>query len=365
MGKYSLVSADSHVVEPEDAWLNYIAPAFKERVPRLQRDENGQDWFYCDGVRLLSPANMSRAGKPLVGWGKTRDDVYPGAYNPHARLKEMAVDGVDAEVVYPTVSMRIYSVPDVELRRACFAAYNSWAADFSAQVPDRLKAIGMIDMGDVESAIAETQRIRKLGLAGVMIALSAGEGLNSAYANDSLDPLWATIQDLELPASLHIVAGPRPIPVLTHLNETFLSWEVQETLAVMVYGGLFHRFPRLKVVSAENDGGWVIPLLDRMDYLFTKESRRMVHNYFIKDKGMLPSEYCRRNLALTFIFDKGAVEARKWIGAENIMWSSDYPHDASTWPRSRQLLDRLFQDVSAADREKMTVSNAVRLYRFS
>ena len=365
MGKYSLVSADSHVVEPEDTWRKYIAPAFKERAPRLRRDENGQDWFYCEGVRLLSPANMSRAGKPTTGWGKTKDDVYPGAYDPRARLAEMAVDGVDAEVVYPSVAMRIYSVPDIELRRACFAAYYSWAADFCAQVPDRLKAIGVVDIADVDSAIAETKRIRKLGLAGVMVALSAGEGLASAYATQSLDPLWATIQDLDLPASLHIVAGPRPIPVLTHINETFLSREVEETLAIMVYGGLFYRFPRLKVVSAENDGGWIMHLIDRMDYLFTKESRRLVHDYPIKDQATLPSDYFRRNVALTFIFDKGAVEARKWLGADNIMWSSDYPHDASTWPHSRDVLDRLFQGVSPGDRKKMVASNAERLYGFA
>ena len=90
--------------------------------------------------------------------------------------------------------------------------------------------------------------------------------------------------------------------------------------------------------------------------------RNKRRNYPINGKGMLPSEYMRRNAALTFIRDRTAVEARHWIGVENLMWSSDYPHNDSTWPNSQAAIERNFEGVSEQDREMILGGNMIRLY---
>ena len=130
MGKFRVVSADSHVVEPADLWLENIDPAFRDRAPRVVRDDKGEDVFFCEGVRLLSPAGMSLAGRSGDEVGRTLDSVYPGAYDPHARVEDMARDGIDAEVLYPSITMRIYALDDAQLVDACFRAYNTWIAGF-------------------------------------------------------------------------------------------------------------------------------------------------------------------------------------------------------------------------------------------
>ncbi len=362
MGKFSLVSADSHVCEPADLWLKYIDPKFRERAPRIRRDDLGEDSFFCDGVRLLGPARFSRAGKPGKGWGKTLADVYPGGYDPRARLKEIAVDGVEAEVLYPSVAMRLYELPDPEMRRACFAAYNSWIADFCRACPETFKALGMIDLDDVDLAVAEAKRVRALGLPGVMITVEGDDP--SLYATDSHGPFWAAVQEMGMPVSLHVITGMKPMPVFNHVNEIFISGEAERSLVTMIFSGLFFRFPRLKVVSAENEAGWAIYLLERMDWLFQRENRRVNQDYPIKDLGVLPSEYFRRNIAMTFIWDKSAPEARRWVGVDNLMWSNDYPHDASSWPHSRAVLDDMFRGVPKDEVRKIVAGNAERLYGF-
>jgi predicted TIM-barrel fold metal-dependent hydrolase len=359
MGRFNLVSSDSHVVEPPDLWTERVAPAFRARAPHVQRDENGEDAFFCDGQRLLAPAAMSQAGKADPDRDRSVNAVYRGAFDPKARLADMARDGVDAEVVYPSIAMRIFAVPDPSLQQACFEAYNSWAAEFCKGVPGRFQGVAVIALEDIEQAVAEARRARDLGLAGLMISI-AGDDPN-LYGDASYDRFWAVAEELGMPVSLHIITNQKPI-TFNVISDTLAMVDVMQALTNMVFGGVFDRFPKLKVVSAENDGGWVGYFMERMDRVFTEPRRNKRRNYPINGKGMLPSEYMRRNVALTFIRDRTAVEARHWIGVENLMWSSDYPHNDSTWPNSQATLDYVFAGVPDTDRSLIAAGNAERLY---
>ena len=81
-------------------------------------------------------------------------------------------------------------------------------------------------------------------------------------------------------------------------------------------------------------------------------------------KVLKPSEYFHRNVSASFIVDREGVFNRDFIGVENLMWSSDYPHTDSTWPHSRESIEHDFAGVSEADRIKMTCTNAAKLYGF-
>jgi predicted TIM-barrel fold metal-dependent hydrolase len=293
---------------------------------------------------------------------RTMAGVYPGAYDPQARLEDMARDHVDAEVLYPSVAMRIFALEDRALVRACFRAYNDWIARFCKANPAIFKGIGMIDLDDIESAVGETHRAKRLGLAGLMITIASNDP--TLYGTTAYDPFWAAAEALAMPVSVHIVTDKKPIK-FDRTSETLSAVEAMRTLANMVFGGLFLRFPKLRVVSAENDAGWAGYFVEKMDYLFQDQVRTMIRDYPIKGKGMLPSEYMRRNVALTFIYDRSGVEARHWFGVENLMWSSDYPHNASTWPKSQEVLDYLFKGVPRAERQLMVAGNAARTYSFA
>ncbi len=362
MDKYRVISADSHIIEPPDLWVRYIEPSYRDRAPHLERLPEG-DVFKCEGVELPPIPISSSAGNRRVAVtakGRWEEVVRKGAYDPHERMKDMALDGMDAEVVYPTLALRMFEIADPALQRAIFAAYNSWIADFCGAYPDRLKGIAMISLTGVESAMAEMRRVRKLGLAGAMVSIVP---LGATYSGPAYDPFWATAQELQLPVSVHINTNVHPLRNATMAEKSILASHAQWCIADLIFNGVFARFPEIKVVSAENDAGWAPYLMQRMDNLF--EIHRHTYNFEIRDQGLRPSEFFRRNVYLTFMEDRPAIIARDTIGGEHLMWSNDYPHKESTFPHSQQVLQRMFEGVPEMDKQRITCLNAARLYGFT
>jgi predicted TIM-barrel fold metal-dependent hydrolase len=163
---------------------------------------------------------------------------------------------VAGEILYPTVGMVLCNHRDFDYKQACFDAYNLWIAEYASRHPERLFGIGQTAVCSVESAIADLERIRALGLRGVMMP---GEPQHEDYDHPMYDPLWQAAIDLGLPLSFHILTmreqgetrGPR-------LN-SFLSIirGCQDILGLFVLGGVFERHPRLRIVCVEADAGWV------------------------------------------------------------------------------------------------------------
>jgi predicted TIM-barrel fold metal-dependent hydrolase len=133
--------------------------------------------------------------------------------------------------------------------------------------------------------------------------------------------------------------------------------EVKRSLTVFIFSGVLERFPGLKLVSAENNVGWLPFAIQRWDQ--AQESARYMHAAPIKLK---PSEYFQRQISATFIDDPVGVKHRHAVGVENIMWSSDYPHTASTWPHSQEVIARDFLGVPEEEKWKIVRENVTRLY---
>ncbi len=362
MGKYTCISADSHVIEPGDLWLKYIDPKYRDRAPRLVRGET-HDSYVCGDMELLPIGSVAAAGVPgekIQRHGRFETHVPRGGWDPHARLADMARDGVEAEVLYPTMAMRLFALKEPDLQLACFQAYNRWVADYCKAYPDRLKAVGVIPIDDIEIAVAELERCRQLGLAGGSIAIY--QSPERHYGDRSFDPLWAAAESMDLPISLHILTERNP-KLKRDISDGIVesSW-VQRSLGLMVFNGVLERFPRLKLVSAENDIGWAPYFLERIDYIFDR--RRNIYPMNLSRRE-LPSAMVKRSLYLTFMRDRIGVLNRRHIGLEHILWSSDYPHNDSTWPNSQKVIDYLMEGVPAAERRKIVCDNAVALYGFA
>jgi predicted TIM-barrel fold metal-dependent hydrolase len=210
---------------------------------------------------------------------------------------------------------------------------------------------------DVDLAARELRRCANLGLKGGIIVSSPPEG--SGYEQRQYDPLWAAAQDLHMPISLHAFTGhgiedDSRYPRLRH---SCLHHAAQRSLTQLIYYGVFDRFPGLKIVLAEFDIGWVPHFLWLAD-----DKYRMRHEDPTITPKQKPSDYFRTNVFASFIDDPVGLHYTEHIGADNYMWSNDYPHWESSWPRSQEYIARNFQGVSATIRRKITWDNVQRLY---
>jgi predicted TIM-barrel fold metal-dependent hydrolase len=297
----------------------------------------------------------------------TYRDARRGGWDPAERLKDMDLDGVEAEVIYTTLGFRQFWFKDAALQRACFRAYNDWLAEYCAYAPKRLAGLALISLYEIDEAVQELQRCRKLGLKGAMIWASPPE--DRPYSSPMYDPFWAAAQDLHMPLSLHAITGMGPESQATRamgreiqLMDRYIravtgADEVKRSLTVFIFSGVLERFPGLKLVSAENNVGWLPCVIQRWDQ--AQESARYMHPAPLQLK---PSEYFQRQIYATFIDDPVGVMHRHAIGVENIMWSSDYPHTASTWPHSQEVIARDFKDVPAEEKWEIVRENVTKLY---
>ena len=372
MSNFRIISSDSHVMEPPDLWTSRMDSKYKGREPYVVRMEDGAEWWFCDGVKGQFVAAGSQAGvrfenpESLTSSGVS-EDVILGGYIPKEHVKDLDIDGVDVSIVYPSVGLQLYAtVRDSELLSATFRAYNDWLAEFCAPFPDRLKGIAMINVDDVQDGISEMERGAKMGLAGAMIALIPLEG--QPYDSPIYEPLWAAAQDMEMPLSLHISTN-RPGPGqqwenVDTLKSSFICnvdhW-VRISLADIIYGGVFERYPKLMIGSVEQELSWAPHFLDRLDYNYTQ---RAVGDTAYRFKGQaLPSEFFHSNVFLGFQEDALGIRDRDIIGVDNIMWGSDYPHIESTFPRSRQIIEEILSDCTEDEKARIVGGNAARVYR--
>ncbi len=279
----------------------------------------------------------------------------------------MDLDGVEAEVIYTTLGFRQFWFRDAALQQACFRAYNDWLAEYCAYAPKRLAGLALISLYDIEAAVLELNRCRQMGLKGAMIWASPPE--EQPYSDLMYEPFWAAAQDLHMPLSLHAITGMGPesqsrrvmgrdIQRLDrYLRAVTSADEVKRSLTVFIFSGVLERFPGLQLVSAENNVGWLPYVVQAWDRSY--ETARYLDASPLK---LRPSEYFHRQVYATYIDDPVGVADRHQIGIDTIMWSSDYPHTASTWPHSQDIVARDFKDVPAPEKWKIVRENVTKLY---
>jgi predicted TIM-barrel fold metal-dependent hydrolase len=378
MSSYNVISADSHIVEPPDLYESRIEPKFRSRAPRIERHRTrtGQEYdaWYLDGVRVGTIGSVIQAGRRFEDPGSIDflgvwEDVRKAAYEPHAMLEELEADGVWGACLQPSQGLFWYRLPDSELLSALCRAYNVWITDFCRAAPGRFKGIGMLNVDDVDDACQELERCAELGLAGAFIPVYPLA--ERPYRHASYDRLWWTAQDLEMPLLLHVATMRGGIPgseftidinQLTAAGLANSDYWMRYSLTAMIFAGVFDRYPRLKVGSVEHETAWVPHWLRQMD--FTYRERPALGRAWKSRHAMLPSEYWQRNMFVEFMEDDCGIRLRDVIGVDNMLWGNDFPHAESTWPKSREFLDRIFAGAPDEDRRKITADNAARIFRF-
>jgi predicted TIM-barrel fold metal-dependent hydrolase len=357
-----LYSCDDHLdlwTLPPDVWERHLPQALRERGPRVIRQESG-DWWVADGA-MIGPSGPKMLGDySAIARAGIADDGFR-ASNPALRLADMDLDGIYASVIYGP-SLFGLPIADGALKAACLVAYNDWAHEFNAHAPDRLAVLPVLPAHAVDAAVAELERVARLGHRGAILSIFETA---TRVADPAWEPLWQAAAALGMPLSFHIGGGT------TMLRPAYLSWEMaafatvapmqlDEGLAAMTFSGALERNPGLRLVLAESGIGWVPYMVARMD-MEAKKHGPKARDYRLRS---LPSELFRRQVYATFEEEPLGPKLIPLLGADNFMWASDYPHPDSTFPHSRAAIAEAFAGLPDEMRRKVTGENCARLYRF-
>jgi predicted TIM-barrel fold metal-dependent hydrolase len=371
MAHAPILSSDSHVFEPPDLWTTRIDAAFRERAPRMQRID-GVDQLVVEeqqviaGIGLISNAGARFEAPETISSQGRFEDVHQGGYDPEQHLKDMQLDGVAGEVLYPSQGLFYFKVADTQLMSAIFRAYNDWLAEFCRTDPERLKGIAMINLDDVQDGIKELERTAKMGFAGAMITEYPLE--DRRYDQPEYEPFWAAAQALDMPLSLHTATRRqgkiRGVGEQTLRDASSRATKVfypATSMCDMIFSGVFERYPKLKLAIVEFELAWVPHLLSSMDYTYRERHEEALYRF---KNGWRPSDFFHRNVFLSFQEDEVGIRLRDVIGVDNMMWGSDYPHSESTFPQSQKILAQILAGVPDADYAKIVGGNTACLYHF-
>ncbi|MBM3925155.1 MAG: hypothetical protein FJ320_04090 [SAR202 cluster bacterium] len=390
--QYNVVSGDSHLDLtwlPGNLFKDNAPSHLKEKVPHVVETEKGARWV-AEGKELGVYGGLGFGfSAPRKNMRYRVDRMYDAGYyegGPHPinqdlRLKDMATDGVDAEILYgmTTAGMRI---KDQETLTATFRIYNEWVNDFCRSRPGRWYALACIPIHDPQAAADELRRASKLGwLRGADLYVTGT--IQPIYLRDGFwDPLWKAAAECHMPISFHIGAGGIQVPlppgaadrtkVFTGDNpsQNDLAFRGSalplgqlsgsEWLTSIIMSGACDRYPDFRFVLGECGAGWIPFIIHRMDLKFRDQ---YLDRDFSPALELKPSEYWYRQGATTFQEDPCVDTMSKEIGEDNLMWGSDYPHPDGVWPDSKEIIKETMGRLKPKVLKKVICENAVRHYR--
>jgi predicted TIM-barrel fold metal-dependent hydrolase len=364
-----LISADSHVVEPPDLWLQRLDRRFRHQAPQIEVRDDG-DYFVVPNTGM-PPKPMGvegamiddkTAGTVNSPKGYRFEHQRAGAYEPGARLLDQDAEGIEAEVIYPGWLI-VHGIPDFELKAACVTAYNEWLfEDFCSHDPSRLLGAAVLPVGDgpIDRAIHEAQRWADAGARSFMLPQSVP---GKAWGDPHFEPLWSALEEIGRPVGFHQAAGqvaifqdkmaPGVFWTTAVGNKLSLGWVFMQ----LVYGGVVERHPRLRIILVEGGIGWIGFQLTTMDHLF-----RVHHRWMDPHLSLSPSEYFWRQFWATFEVDRAGLLALPMLDPSRLMWAGDYPHTEGTFPASQDQIAHDFDGVDPSLTRKIVFDNAADLY---
>ncbi|MXV86066.1 MAG: amidohydrolase [Acidimicrobiales bacterium] len=382
--KFFMCSADGHVQEPNTFLYDRIDPAYHHRLPTIAvtkamdvhgkggKDDSAKgegggatDEQFFQKAEGFRPAKLNWT-KPFEGHEKLRNQ---SGRSPEARLADLALDGCDAEVLFPNKGLSIWATPDADFSHAMCRAYNEWAWEEFADYNDRLAPMACIAPAALDKAIAEIQRCAGLGFKGLSLPAKPVFGppdvddLN--YNLREMEPLWDCIDEVELPVTFHVSTGRDPRTSRSQ-GGAVINYAVHslaptmEPLVNICASGVAERHPKLQFGSIEAGIGWVPWMLTAMDEAYLK------HHMWVRPKlEMLPSEYFKRQGFASFQEDPAGLDLAREHGlVDNFLWANDFPHHEGSWPYSAQAIERTMSHLDDGERAKILGLNAARIFGF-
>lgn len=367
-----LVSVDDHLVEPPDLFDKHLPAKYRDRAPRVVHTDDGDDvWVFGDAV-VPNVGLNAVAGRPKEEYGvdpTSWEEMRPGCYDVHERVKDMSAAGVLASMNFPSFpgfSGRLFAAdPDKDLALALVRAYNDFILDeWCGSYPDRFIPMALPVLWDADLAAAEVRRMAAKGCHSVTFTENPAALGYPSYHDEYWDPLWTAVCDTDTVVSVHlgssgqlVVTAPNaPVDVMITLQ----PMNIATAAADILWSRVIKQFPPIKFALTEGGTGWIPYFLERIDRTYD-----MHHLWTGQDfGGKLPSEVFREHFLTCFIADPVGVQLRHVIGIDNIAWELDYPHSDSSWPNPGEELMAVAGDVPDDELNKITHENAMRWYSF-
>jgi len=367
-----LISVDDHLVEPPNVFDNHIPDAYRDRAPRVHRKRDGSDVWLFEGVKIPNIGLNAVAGRPKEEYGvepTAFDEMRPGCFDVHERIKDMNAGGLLASMNFPSFpgfSGRVFAnTEDKGLALAVLQAYNDWHVDeWCAAYPGRFIPMGLPVLWDPELAAAEVRRLAKKGVRSLTFTENPAALGFPSFHSDHWDPLWTALCDEGVVMSIHlgssgqlaITAPDAPVDVMITLQ----PMNICMAAADLLWSRVLKQFPDIRIALSEGGTGWIPYFVDRLDRTYN-----MHHQWTGQDfGGRLPSEVFREHFLTCFIADPVGLALRNEIGIDNIAWECDYPHSDSSWPNAPEELAAVAADVPDTDLAKIGYENAMRWYSF-
>ena len=360
--KFLMISADCHVNEPPNLWVERIDEKYRHRLPRIEVDADGVKWSIVEGYHPVKIRDLKMEGED-------QERAKVGKSDPAERLRDQARDGVDAEVIFPNRGLQMWATPDPLFAQAMCRVYNDWTWEVFGEHYDRMRPLACIATGDIPGALAEIERSARLGFRGLSLPCKPMWGPGSSedlnYNLPEFDPLWACIQDLDLPFTFHVSTGKDPRAargnggaVINYVIHSLAP--TAEPIVNLCSSGVLDRFPELRFASIEAGIGWIPWMLRAMD-----EAYEHHHFWAFPKLKMLPSDYYRQHCFASFQEDPPGIDLlREYNLGDNFMWANDYPHHEGSWPHSEQAIERTMNRLSDEERAKVLGLNAARFFDF-
>ena len=367
-----LVSVDDHLVEPPDMFKGRLPKKFEEQAPKVIRLDDGSDVWTFNGETIPNIGLNAVAGRPREEYGvepTAFDEMRPGCYDIHERVKDMNAGGVLASMCFPSFpafSGRLFAAcKDKELALAVVQAYNDWHIDeWAGTYPGRFIPMALPVLWDPQLCADEVHRVAKKGCHSLTFTENPSALGYPSFHDAHWDPLWHAVSDTNTVLSIHLGSSGRlavtapdaPIDVLITLQ----PMNICMAAADIFWSRVIKEFPDLRIALSEGGTGWIPYFIDRLDRTYD-----MHHLWTGQEFGdKLPSEIFRERFLTCFISDPVGIKLRHEIGIDNIAWECDYPHSDSSWPNAPEELAEVAADVPDDEVNKISWENACRWYSF-
>ena len=384
-----LVDLDAHVVEPPDTWSARLPARFQERGPKVEHhpagtpklsgtsyiEEPGTEgpdvaWWRFEDQLISVKRTIAAAGYPadeVELKSVSYDDMRPGCWQPAARLADMDLNGVEAQLCFPNLprfcGQLFLWAKDRDLGLACIEAYNDWMIDeWCGSSGGRLLPLTLVPLWDAQLAADHIRRNAARGVRAVAFSeLPTYLDLPSIYTG-YWDPFFEACQETGTVIAMHIGSGtktPKASPDAPDaVPATIIFGNSVAGLVDLLFSGVLHRYPDLKVLYAEAQIGWIPYVLERADDVWETHRGWSNSQLHCPEK---PSSYYYDHVYSAFFKDAVGISMLDIVGEDNIVFETDYPHQDGTWPNSRQAAAEQFGHLDQPVIDKIARGNAIRL----
>ena len=380
MDRYLVISSDCHAGLQPEKYRDYLDAKYHDAFDVALPIQNEQIKL-AEKKFLIADINAE--------WRKGQETLLTGAWDHDERIKVLDGDGIAGEIIFPDGITEANTPPfgaglglptegiNPELQWAGARAHNRWLAELCQMAPERRRGVAIVPaLWDVDEAVKEVRWARQKGLGSIMIPNLWGK--LSPYHHPKYDPLWAVCEELDVVINFHSGASPREdyfgdwpgegseiLPGAMGIYISEVAWWVARPVTFLIWGGVFERYPALKVAVTEGTSIWV------PDYLKLLDERYEVTHFSAKlgdyrsHMSLKPSEYFARNVKLgASCMPRRESLARHEIGLGSIMWGSDYPHPEGAWPFTGDQMLETFRELPDDEIAQMLGGNAVDFYGF-